>query len=188
MSTQELQKVKGIGPKYAGLLYDAGITDLKTLAASTPEQLHDIIQAKGGLAHYDDWIQQARDFVSTQDKIHAELKDLVEELNDLAAQLKQIEPHFQPPPYTPQRMKTVLAENLDRFTPETIKSLRDNMPGASTLTDLKEMLKDTPPEEFLNPETWKGVWFVINYEVRDVASNLKKRILHTEDAEDDGEV
>ncbi len=247
MSTQELQQIKGIGPKYAGLLYDAGITDLETLAASTPGQLHDIIQAKGGLARYDDWIQQARDLLSTQeerptadaaiasakktseqDEIQAELKDLVKELNDLATQLKQIEPHFQPPPYTPQRMKTVLTENLDRFTPETIKSLQDSLegasiddfkdietwkgvwftinylikleaterssalaehlvrlPGVSTLADLKEMLKDTPPEEFLNPETWKGAWFVINYELRDVASNLKKRILHTSDTEDD---
>lgn len=235
MSTQELQKVKGIGSKYAGLLYDAGITDLKTLAASTPEQLHDIIQAKGGLARYDNWVQQARDFVSMQDEtpeqdeIQAQLKDLVEELNDLAAQLKQIEPHFQPPPYTPQRMKTVLTENLDRFTPEAVRSLQDSLdgtsiedfkdietwkgvwftinylikleaterssalaehladlPGVSTLADLKEMLKDTPPEEFLNPETWKGVWFVINYELRDVARSFKKRVLHTPDTGDGG--
>jgi hypothetical protein len=37
------------------------------------------------------------------------------------------------------------------------------------------MLQDTPPEEFLDPETWKGVWFLVNYELREVASGLKKR-------------
>jgi hypothetical protein len=240
MSIQELQKIKGVGPKYAGMLYDAGVTDLATLAGSTPEQLHGIIQSKGGIARYDDWIQQARDLTSgpaampaageasDQAELQTELKDLVEELNDLAAQLKQIEPHFQPPAYTPQRMKTVLTENLDRFTPETVKSLQESLdgtsiedfkdietwkgawftinylikleatershalaqhltrlPGVSTLADIKEMLKDTPSEEFLNPETWKGVWFLVNYELRNAASGAKKRILRESDDEED---
>jgi hypothetical protein len=222
------------------MLSDAGITTLADLANSTPEQLQEIIQAKGGFARYDDWIQQARALTSAQadapiadnapeqDELQAELKDLVEELNDLAAQLKQIEPHFQPPAYTPQRMKTVLTENLDRFTPETVKSLQESLdgtsiedfkdietwkgvwftlnylvkleatershalaqhltrlPGVSTLADLKEMLKDTPPEEFLNPETWKGVWFLVNYELRNAASGVKKRILRESDDEED---
>ncbi len=243
---QELQKIKGIGPKYARILSAAGINTLDDLAGSSPEQLQKIIRAKGGLARYDDWIQQARDLISMQaetsttgaavtdaektaerEAIHADLKDLVKELNELAAQLKQIEPHFQPPSYTPRRMKAVLTENLDRFTPETIKSLQESLdgtsiedfkdietwkgvwftlnylikleatergsalterlarlPGVGTLADLKEMLQDTPPEEFLNPETWKGVWFVINYEMRDVAGSLKKRLLHQPHQED----
>ncbi len=129
-------------------------------------------------------------------------------------------PQFQPPPYTPQRMKNLLAENLDRFAPETVKSLQESLegttledfkdfetwkgvwftinylvkleaserghalaerlarlPGVSTLADLKEMLKDTPPEEFLNPETWKGVWFLVNYELKQVAGGVKARLL-----------
>ena len=245
MSTQELQKIKGIGPKYAQKLSAAGIATLGQLAASTPEQLHEIIQARG-LANYDDWIQQARALASSHPAapteaessaaaerddvdIQADLHDLVAELNDLAAELKRIEPHFEPPAYTPQRMKTVLSENLHRFTPETVKSLQDGLegtslddfkdietwkgvwftlnylikleasershalaerlarlPGVSTLADLKEMLKDTPPEEFLDPETWKGVWFLVNYEVRSLAGGLKKRVLRESD--DDGEM
>jgi len=244
MSMKDLQKVNGIGPVYAQKLFDAGIKTLEDLAASTPEQLAEIIQARGGLARYEDWIQQARALTTPQaeepaaaeaaiapeaaqeGEIRAELKDLVTELNELAEQLKQIEPHFQPPPYTPQRMKQVLNENLDRFTPETVKSLQESLegtsiddfkdietwkgvwftinylikleatershaladrlshlPGVSTLADLKEMLKDTPPEEFLNPETWKGVWFLVNYEVRQAAGGLKKRVLREADEE-----
>lgn len=243
MSKQALQQIKGIGPKYADKLYNAGITDLAALAASTPEQLHAIIQAKGGIAHYDDWIRQARELTGAAesgpepaptpespaaDEIQVELKDLVAELNELAVQLKQIEPHFQPPSYTPQRMKALLSDNLSRFTPETVKSLQESLEGASiedfkdvetwkgmwftlnylikleagerssslarrlaalpgvgALADLKEMLKDTPPEEFLNPETWKGFWFVINYELKNTASDLKKRLLHESDEEED---
>ena len=245
MSMKDLQKVNGIGPKYAQMLFDAGVTTLEDLAASTPEQLAEIIQARRGPARYDDWIQQARALTAPQaeeaaegvaageeaaqvEEMRAELKDLVTELNELATQLKQIEPHFQPPPYTPQRMKQVLAENLDRFTPETVKGLQESLegasiedfkdietwkgvwftinylikleaaershalterlshlPGVSTLADLKEMLKDTPPEEFLNPETWKGVWFLVNYEVRQAAGGLKKRLKGAEETAGD---
>ncbi len=248
MSKQELQKIKGIGPKYAQLLYNAGITTIEDLAASTPDQLHAIIQARGGLAKYDDWIQQAREMTSASAElpavetpseaeaasesadIQADLQDLVAELNELASELRLIEPHFRPPSYSPQRMKNLLAENLNRFTPETVKGLQESLegatlddfkdietwkgvwftinylikleatertsmvaerlahlPGVSTLADLKEMLKDTPPEEFLDPETWKGVWYLVNYEVRQVAGGVKKRVLHQSETEDDVE-
>ncbi len=242
MSTQDLQQIKGIGPKYARKLSDAGITTLEQLAASTPEQLQAIIQVRG-LANYEDWIRQARELTSqlqegvaeaeaaaesgSETETQADLQDLVEELNDLAAELKRLEPHFEPPAYSPQRMKAVLTENLHRFTPEAVKSLQESLegtsiedfkdietwkgvwftlnylikleasershalaerlaklPGVSTLADLKEMLKETPPEEFLDPETWKGVWFLVNYEVRNLAGGLKKRVLRESDEEE----
>ena len=254
MIVQELQQIKGIGPKYAQKLANAGILTLQDLAAATPEQLHEIIQARGGLARYDNWIQQARELIGAgegapaveeappaveekaapetapakSEDLQADLQDLVEELNELASELKQIAPQFQPPPYTPQRMKNLLAENLDRFAPETVKGLQESLegttiedfkdfetwkgvwftinylikleasershalaerlaqlPGVSTLADLKEMLKDTPPEEFLNPETWKGVWFLINYELKQAAGGLKHRLLRESDEADE---
>ena len=243
MSTQDLQQIKGIGPKYAQKLSDAGISTLADLANSTPEQLHEIVHARGATARYDDWIAQARALTGAQaetppatgapsaaetDELQVELEDLVSELNELASQLKAIEPQFKPPAYSPQRMKEVLSENLDRFTPEAVKSLQDSLdgtsiddfkdietwkgvwftlnylikleatershilaerlshlPGVSTLADLREMLEDTPPEEFLNPETWKGVWFLLNYELRNVASGIKKRTLGDGDAGED---
>ncbi len=258
MSIQELQQIKGIGPKYARMLVDAGIVNLDDLAAATPDDLQAIVQARGGLNRYEDWIQQARILVNKKaelvsqegmertdevteaasaaspvaetpaaqseaslqrEALEAELQDVMAELNELAAELKRLAPQFQPPPYTPQRMKMLLVENLDRFAPETVKSLQESLdgttiedfkdfetwkgvwftinylikleaserthalaerlsrlPGVSTLADLKEMLQDTPPEEFLNPETWKGVWFLINYELKNTASGLKKRL------------
>ncbi|HEY81502.1 MAG TPA: DUF4332 domain-containing protein [Anaerolineae bacterium] len=255
MSSHDLQQIKGIGPTYAQKLADAGIVTLQDLARTTPEQLHEIVHARGRMANYALWIQQARELVAASgeapeeaappteeapverteeakeadDELQAELQDLVKELNDLAAELKRLAPQFQPPPYIPQRMKTLLAENLDRFAPETVKNLQESLegatlddfkdfetwkgvwftinylikleasergrvlaerlahlPGVSTLEDLKEMLKDTPPEEFLNPETWKGVWFLINYELKHVTSDLKKRLVGDATQEEDG--
>ncbi len=264
MSIQELQTIKGIGPKYARQLADAGILTLEDLATATPEQLQAIVQARGALARYDDWIRQAQERLQekareasaptqeetgleseppapvqleetepqpapaqpgeeTAAELQAELQDLVAELNQLAEELRHLAPQFQPPPYTPRRMKALLTENLDRLAPETIKSLQESLegttledfkdfetwkgvwftinylvkleaaersqslrerlthlPGVSTLADLKEMLQDTPPEEFLNPETWKGVWFLINYELKHTAGELKRRVLGEE--------
>ncbi len=268
MNNHDLQQIKGIGPTYAQKLADAGIVTLEDLARATPEQLHEIVHARGRTANYDAWIQQARELIAAsgeapeaaapsaeeatpaaeeaapvteeapeeqaeeapqaEGELHAELQDLVEELNNLAAELKRLAPQFQPPPYTPQRMKTLLAENLDRFAPETVKGLQESLegatlddfkdfetwkgvwftinylikleaserghalaerlahlPGVSTLADLKEMLKDTPPEEFLNPETWKGAWFLINYELKHVASDLKNRLVGGATQEED---
>ncbi len=55
------------------------------------------------------------------------------------------------------------------------------LPGVSTLSDLKEMLADTPPEEFLKVDTWKGIWFIANYELRNQAQSIRTRLLGSGD-------
>ncbi len=61
------------------------------------------------------------------------------------------------------------------------------LPGAETIIGLKEMLADTPPEEFLRFDTWKGIAFLINYELQNQAQSAKNRVVgsHKPDAEDD---
>ncbi|HEY53874.1 MAG TPA: hypothetical protein G4N94_10495 [Caldilineae bacterium] len=51
------------------------------------------------------------------------------------------------------------------------------LPGVGTISDLKEMLADTPPEEFLKVDTWKGIWFIANYEIRNQALSIKESLL-----------
>jgi len=238
MSLQDLQKINGIGPKYAQKLAAAGIITLDDLASASPEQLAQIIQARGGIASYESWIEQARaltpepspspratEVAGEREALHDELQAIVTQLNALAAQLRELEPQFRPPKYSPRRMMSLLKENVDRFAPESIRGLQESLegtsisdfkdietwkgvwftlnylirleasekggaiaqhllklPGVSTLADLKEMLQDTPPEEFLNPETWKGMWFLANYELRNRADDIKRKFLGEEDA------
>lgn len=51
-----------------------------------------------------------------------------------------------------------------------------HMPGLSLASGMKDAIASTPPEEFLKPETWKGVWFVVNYELQNQASTIKRRL------------
>ena len=56
-----MEEIKGIGPIYAKRLRADNIKSFEDLAASSPEQLEDIL-GKGRLADYASWIEQARDY------------------------------------------------------------------------------------------------------------------------------
>jgi len=155
---------------------------------------------------------------------HAELRSLLVELNELTEELNKLVPDYSPPDYSPQGMLDLLKVNLDRLTPETVKDLQaslegtsledfrdietwkgmwftlnyfvkleasertgnlaqrlSGLPGVSTIADLKEMLAGTPPEEFLKVDTWKGIWFIANYELQNQAQNIKARFLGSGD-------
>lgn len=59
----QLQGIEGIGPKIAGLLFDAGLTGFADIAASTPSRLRAIMDEAGpaySLADPTTWPEQAR--------------------------------------------------------------------------------------------------------------------------------
>ena len=166
----ELQKIRGIGPKTAQILAEAGIETLADLAQSQPETLAEIVQApEWRRPDYDDWIRQAQALVpmTTESAQQAELKALVAELNELAAELQAKVPGYTPPEFSLQGLKKLIKANLDRFTPEM---------KLGVISDLQELLESTPPEEFLNPETWKGMWFTLNYLAQQEAGEVKDEL------------
>lgn len=79
---------------------------------------------------------------------------MAEDLNQVAEQLRAQNPAYQPPPYSPQAMLALLQANLDKL------SSKVQIP---ILTELKNNLQGTKPEDFIDPETWKGLWYVLNY-------------------------
>jgi predicted flap endonuclease-1-like 5' DNA nuclease len=57
----DLKVIEGIGPRIAGVLYDAGITTYGQLATSTPKRLESIMKASGRkLADPTTWPEQAK--------------------------------------------------------------------------------------------------------------------------------
>lgn len=57
---EDLKKITGVGPSYAGLLNQAGILNFADLAAQTPERVREIVKAVG-LDETTEWIQQAKE-------------------------------------------------------------------------------------------------------------------------------
>lgn len=162
---------------------------------------------------------------------HAELKQLAAELNALALDLQKLTPDYAPPAYSPQGLRHLLDQLLDRLAPESRRQVLNNLremmestpidefrdvetwkgmwytlnylvsteaatrrdwlmerlarlPGMETLSGVREMIASTPPQEFLNPETWKGIWFIVNYEVQNQAASLRRRFLGGEATEE----
>jgi predicted flap endonuclease-1-like 5' DNA nuclease len=62
----DLEQIKGIGPKFAGLLRDMGIHTVEALAQASPEALHAVLDASPAkqMMKVEDWIAQAQQLVS----------------------------------------------------------------------------------------------------------------------------
>lgn len=63
----DLTRVRGIGPRYAALLDEAGIRSYDDLAAASPDQLRDIIKPSAmQQINFDSWASQARALANTR--------------------------------------------------------------------------------------------------------------------------
>ncbi len=149
---------------------------------------------------------------------------LSQELNDLVQELRREQPDYTPPPFSVPGLIALIRDNLYRFTPEAqreiVAQLRDSfsgtrprdlvdpetwkgfwyvlnylaqkqaesaldrvsqrlatIPGFALLSDLREGLKDAKPSDFLDPETWKGLVYLMNYSAKLQIQEMKRRIL-----------
>ena len=69
-----------------------------------------------------------------------------------------------PKPLQPDTMLSFVKSNIDRFTPEVAKGIMESLQGATR-------------EDLMDPETWKGLWYMINYSVQFQADQLKKKFI-----------
>ena len=75
-----------------------------------------------------------------------------------------------PKPLQPDTMLNFVKTNIDRFTPDVAKGIMDSLQGATR-------------EDLLDPETWKGMWYMINYSVQFQAEQLKQKFTGETDEE-----
>ncbi|MFN8440413.1 MAG: hypothetical protein U0175_06590 [Caldilineaceae bacterium] len=99
-------------------------------------------------------------------KQSAELDRLIRELNELAEELKRTA-QYTPPPFSPQAMAALLRENVGKFSPNL---------QVPVLSELKQNLEGTKPEDLLNPDTWKGMWYILNYTAQAQSEQLKTKL------------
>lgn len=80
------------------------------------------------------------------------VKAAIDDVNQVAEELRQAAPAYQPPPYSPQALLALLQQSAER--------LADKAP---ILGELRRNLEGTKPEDLVDPETWKGLWYILNY-------------------------
>ena len=84
-------------------------------------------------------------------------------LNRLADTLSSQTPSFTAPPFSRQEMLDFLRENRERFAPESL----------GVIDELRASLEGAKPEDFLDPDTWRGMWFIINYSLQNETEPLR---------------
>jgi 1-acyl-sn-glycerol-3-phosphate acyltransferase len=90
------------------------------------------------------------------------MSELVEELDDLILRLKEVTPGYTPPPFSPRRMMKLIRENLGSCPPEI---------RLGVLVKLRE----TIGEDFFDIDTWKGMWYMVNYSIEYQSDLIKRR-------------
>jgi hypothetical protein len=87
---------------------------------------------------------------------------LASELDQLIERVQKLTPEFQPPPFSPRRMIELLEENIEQFAPEVRLSIL-------------EKLRSGIGKDFLDIDTWKGLWVMLNYTLEYQVDLFKRR-------------
>jgi hypothetical protein len=62
----------------------------------------------------------------------------------------------------------VARKGLDKIIPDFVRQILGTFEGATR-------------EDLLDPDTWKGVWYMLNYSLQFQAEQLKERLLAAEE-------
>lgn len=96
-----------------------------------------------------------------------EIQALLEELNQLADELKRLSPDYSPPPFSRKKLRKLLKTNLKKLAP------KDRL---EMLQDLQASFQGTTPRDFLYPETWQGLWYVLNHMIEEESGPMREKI------------
>ena len=101
----------------------------------------------------------------------AKVEAVAQELNKLADEVKKREPDYAPPPFSHAAMVSLLKSNAEQIAAYLPTEL---------VKDIIRNLEGTKKEDLLDPETWKGLWYILNYsfsaQARGVLEEVAKRL------------
>jgi len=73
-----------------------------------------------------------------------------------------------PGPLKPDSIFSLLMDSLDRITPDIARQIASSFEGATR-------------EDLLDPDTWTGVWYMLNYSLQFQAEQIKLRLMGDEE-------
>ena len=86
-----------------------------------------------------------------------------QELDRLIGRVQEDAPGYTPPPFSPEAFVRLIEEQLGRLG------------GGIALEFLKRM-RESINTDLLDVDTWKGIWYVVNYSLQQQADMVKRRL------------
>lgn len=88
---------------------------------------------------------------------------LAAELDGLIGRMQELDPHYSPPPFSPQSFVGFIEKSIQHLAP----GLR---------LEILEKLRHTLSEDVFDLDTWKGIWYLVNYNVKYQIDFVKRRL------------
>jgi 1-acyl-sn-glycerol-3-phosphate acyltransferase len=92
-----------------------------------------------------------------------DIDQLKSEVDSLLDKVRSLTPEYEPPPFSPRRLLQLIEENIGKFSPEI-------------RLDILERLKSSLNSDFLDLDTWKGIWYMLNYSLEHQTDLFKRRL------------
>lgn len=89
--------------------------------------------------------------------------EMLAELDRLIQRVQAMTPDYVPPPFSPARLLKLIEKNLENFSPDLRLGILEKLRGA-----VKSDLFDV--------DTWKGIWYMVNYSLEYQGDLLKRRL------------
>ncbi len=97
----------------------------------------------------------------TSEELQAELN---EEVEAVVERLREDNPDYAPPPYSPSALTALVRRGLGRLG------------GALPMTVARRAAASVGASDLLEPDTWKGLWYMANYTAQYQGDLLKRRL------------
>lgn len=97
----------------------------------------------------------------TVEQLQAELGEQIEAVVE---RVQEQNPDFSPPPFSPAALIDLIRRNLDKFAPR------------ESLALLRRVTSSMGGGDLLDADTWKGIWYMLNYTVQYQGDILKRRL------------
>lgn len=89
-------------------------------------------------------------------------EQLMVELDELIKRLQAMTPGYTPPPFSPRGLLELIEKNAQRLSAADRLGILQKMRGAIT-------------QDVFDVETWKGLWYMLNYTLQSQADVVKRR-------------
>ncbi len=93
----------------------------------------------------------------------AERQELAEEIDKLVERIRATSPDYSPPPFSPRRLVQLISDNLTQLSPQVSLGFL-------------ERLRSGLVSDVFDADTWKGIWYVVNFSIQSQKDIIKRRL------------